>query len=123
MGTRRRKAAAGDAKRAVAYVRVSKDEQQLSPEVQRTAIERWSLGRGVQIVAWHEDRGVSGGAELSDRPALLLALDDLAVHRAGLLVVLRRDRLARDVVKASAIEAAAISRGARIVTADGSAEG
>jgi DNA invertase Pin-like site-specific DNA recombinase len=37
--------------------------------------------------------------------------------------VAKRDRLARDVLKAGAIEVAASSRGARVVSADGVAEG
>jgi len=50
----------------------------------------------VEVLAWREERGVSGGAELTERPWLLAALDDVAAHRAGLLVVAKRDRLARD---------------------------
>jgi DNA invertase Pin-like site-specific DNA recombinase len=37
--------------------------------------------------------------------------------------VAKRDRLARDVLVAGAIEAACVARGARVVTADGAAEG
>jgi DNA invertase Pin-like site-specific DNA recombinase len=49
------------------------------------------------------------GCELGDRPALLAALDVLRDERVGLLVVAKRDRLARDVLKAGAIEAAAVA--------------
>jgi DNA invertase Pin-like site-specific DNA recombinase len=66
---------------------------------------------------------VSGGAALDDRPGLLAALDDLAVHGAGVLVVAKRDRLARDVLHAGAIEAAVVARGACVVSADGAADG
>ncbi|HTP29070.1 MAG TPA: recombinase family protein [Anaeromyxobacteraceae bacterium] len=120
---KRRRRPAGDEGRAVAYVRVSTDEQQLGPEAQRRDIERWAKARGVQVVAWREDRAVSGGAELDKRPGLMAALDDLAAHRAGLLVVAKRDRLARDLLKAGAIEAMATARGGRVVSADGAADG
>jgi hypothetical protein len=43
-----------------------------------------------------EDIGVSGAAELDRRPGLLAALGALAEERAGLLIVHKRDRLARD---------------------------
>ena len=39
------------------------------------------------------------------------------------MVVAKRDRLARNVLKAGAIEAAAAARGARVVSADGVADG
>lgn len=42
MGTR-----PGDPKRAVAYLRVSTDEQRLGPEAQRAAIAAWGAREGV----------------------------------------------------------------------------
>ena len=75
------------------------------------------------MVAWREEAGVSAGAELADRPALLAALEDLVTYGVAILVVAKRDRFARDVLKAGAIEAAAAARGARVVSADGVAEG
>jgi site-specific DNA recombinase len=120
---RRRKVVVGDERLAVAYLRASTEEQHLGPEAQRAAIETWATSRGVQVASWHEDKGVSGGAELADRPALLSALEELGKRGAGLLVVAKRDRLARDVLKAGAIEAAAAARGARVVSADGVADG
>jgi DNA invertase Pin-like site-specific DNA recombinase len=108
---------------AVAYCRVSTEEQALGPAAQRASIERWAAAHGVSIVAWHEDLGVSGGAELEDRPALQRALGELAVHGAGVLVVARRDRLARSVVNAATLERTVAGLGARIASADGTGEG
>jgi DNA invertase Pin-like site-specific DNA recombinase len=122
MGKRKR-TEAGDPRRAVASLRVSTDQQAPGLHAQRRDIERWAAAREVTVVAWHEDRDVSGGAALDDRPGLLAALDDLARHRAGVLVVAKRDRLARDVLHAGAIEAAVVARGARVVSADGAADG
>jgi hypothetical protein len=59
---------------AVAYLRVSTDDQALGPEAQRAAIEAWAAARGVAVVAWFCDQGVSGAAAIDKRPALLDAL-------------------------------------------------
>ena len=112
-----------DPKRAVLYVRVSTEEQSLGPEAQREAAVRWAGVRGVAIVAVHEDRGVSGAAALDRCPALLVALDDIPRRRAGVLLVAKRDRLARDVVKAAMVERLAARYGAVVVSAAGEGEG
>jgi DNA invertase Pin-like site-specific DNA recombinase len=109
---------AGNASLAVGYLRVSTDEQNLGPEAQRAAIERWAASRGVRVVAWHEDR-LSGATPVEDRPALLAALAGLREHRAGLLVAAKRDRIARDVVIAAAVERLTQDAGAIVATADG----
>ncbi|MCC6811734.1 MAG: recombinase family protein [Deltaproteobacteria bacterium] len=114
-----KKAITSNPKVAVAYLRVSTSKQELGPEAQREAIQKWAAQSGVTIAAWHEDRGVSGGAELDDRPALMAAIDALEDAQAGVLVVAKRDRLARDVVKAAMIEALAEKAGARVLSAAG----
>lgn len=108
-----------DRKLAVAYLRASTEEQHLGPEAQRASIDAWARREGVTVVAWHHDAGVSGAAELADRPALLDALGDVAAHHAGVLVVARRDRLARDVMAAAMIERMATDAGARILSVAG----
>ena len=108
-----------DTRTAVAYLRVSTDEQHLGPEAQRAAIEAWAAREGVVVVAWHTDAGVSGAAEIARRPALLGALADVRERGAGALVVARRDRLARDVMAAAIIERMATDAGARVVSAAG----
>jgi site-specific DNA recombinase len=114
---------AGNPRLAVAYLRASTDEQRLGPEAQRAAIETWAAREGVQVVAWCVDQGVSGGSDLGDRPALVEALSQLRALGAGLLVVAKRDRLARDVYIASTIERAVAQGGARVTSADGTANG
>jgi DNA invertase Pin-like site-specific DNA recombinase len=108
---------------AVAYLRVSTAEQHLGPEAQRASIDAWARARGVEVVAWHQDQGVSGASEIDEREGLRAALGAIEEMSAGLLVVAKRDRLARDVVVAGAIEVQAVARGARVVTADGAADG
>jgi site-specific DNA recombinase len=116
-------AAPGDPGLAVACLRVSKDEQRLGIAAQRAAIESWATTRGVRIVAWHVDRGVSSVAPIAARPGLVAALTGLARHQAGTLVVARRDRLARDVVLCAVVERAVREQGARVWSADGAGNG
>jgi DNA invertase Pin-like site-specific DNA recombinase len=104
-------------------MRASKTEQALSPEAQRAAVEAWAAREKVNVIAWHLDHGLSGGSELDDRPALGAALGELRARGAGVLVVARRDRLARDSAIAIAIERAARACGARVASADGVANG
>lgn len=108
---------------AVAYIRVSTEDQTLGPDAQRAALTAWAQRAGVEIVAWFEDRGVSGVAAIDRRPGLLAAIDALAEHGAGLLAVAKRDRLARDVVAAAMIERMAERVGARVTSAAGEGEG
>jgi DNA invertase Pin-like site-specific DNA recombinase len=98
-----------DPRRAVAYLRVSTDEQHLGPEAQRAALVAWAAREGVEVVAWHVDQGVSGAA----------AIADLREHGAGVLAVAKRDRLARDVMAAAMVERLTADAGARILSAAG----
>jgi DNA invertase Pin-like site-specific DNA recombinase len=104
---------------AIAYIRVSTEDQSLGAEAQRARIAAWATSSGVQVAAWFTDKGVSGGKPVEDRPALLAALQALRIHGAGRLVAAKRDRIARDVVVAATVERLAQDAGARVVTADG----
>lgn len=108
----------GDPAQAVAYLRVSTDDQNLGPQAQAESIARWAKAQGVRVVSWHEDR-LSGGTAVDGRPALLEALAAIRRSGAGLLVAARRDRIARDVVIAATVEQLARDAGARVATADG----
>jgi site-specific DNA recombinase len=108
---------------AVAYLRVSTEEQHLGPEAQRAAIEEWAARQAIRIASWHLDQGVSGRSELEARPGLGEALAAVRAHRAGLVVVAKRDRLARDDYARATIKRAVEQLGARVVTADGIANG
>jgi DNA invertase Pin-like site-specific DNA recombinase len=114
-----KRAKAGDVRRAVAYVRVSTDEQSIGAQAQRAAINAWAATQGVTIVGFHEDIGVSGGLSPERRPALLCAIDALSSTGSGLLVASKRDRLGRDLVGTALLERLAERAGARVVTADG----
>lgn len=112
-----------DPKNAVGYLRVSTDEQTLGPEAQRAALVAWCERNGCNLVAVHTDQGVSGGAEIDKRPGLLAALADLRAHHAGVLLVAKRDRLARDAILAGMIERLVEREGATVRTTDGTSDG
>lgn len=120
--SRARRVKPGDPSRAVAYLRTSKEEQQLGIEAQRAQMEAWASAHRVSIVSWQRDH-LSGALDAEDRPGLLAAVAAVRVHRAGLILMMRRDRLARDSYIAAAIERTIQTAGARILTIDGVAQG
>lgn len=115
MARRRR----GDPRIVVGYIRVSTEDQQLSPDAQRSALTRWAAADGRSIAAIFEDLGVSGATLPEERPGLVEALAAVRRHRAGALAVARRDRLARDLIVMTRIETLLAGEGARVLSADG----
>ena len=118
---KQRKRRPGNAKKAVAYLRVSTTEECL--DAQRDAIEAWAKREKVRVVAWCEDHGVSGAAPLDERGGLMEAMDAIEAHRAGLFVVAKHDRLARSTMVAGLIREDAEKLGATYVSACGSGNG
>jgi DNA invertase Pin-like site-specific DNA recombinase len=108
---------------AVAYLRASKHEQRLSPEAQRTTVEVWATRERIQVAAWFIDQGVRSVSPIADRPGLCAALAKLREQGAGILLVAKRDRIARDVVLAASIERAVRKVGARLLSASGEGNG
>lgn len=106
---------------AIAYVRVSTEDQKLGPEAQRAAIESFAHAQGLSIVAWHLDQGISGAAPIDERPALQAALSEARSTRAHLIVA-KRDRLARDAMIAAMAERS-LAKGCSVYAADGSGNG
>lgn len=109
---------------AIAYVRVSTDAQGESGaglDAQRAAIASYCRKAGLDLVATHEDAGVSGAAELADRPGLVAAVAQL--RKGDTLVIAKRDRLGREQMAVLMIERAVAKRGAEIVSADGVGNG
>jgi len=120
MTSRPRKHTAPSSGFAVAYRRVSTDEQResgLGLDAQATSIEHATKRHGLELRATFTDAGVSGALPIDKRPELAAAL--AALKRGDVLIVAKRDRLARDVVQAAMIEAAARRKGARILSAAG----
>ncbi len=84
--------------RLVAYTRVSTKSQAdrgLGLVVQRDQVRKWVKAEGHEIVAWTEDRGLSGSNGIEHRVGLLEAVQAIQDGAADGLVVARLDRLAR----------------------------
>lgn len=82
---------------AIGYVRVSTLEQSesgLGLEAQRQAIRAEALRQGWELVAIHEDAGISGKA-MANREGLANALRAVQEHGNSVLVVAKLDRLSR----------------------------
>jgi DNA invertase Pin-like site-specific DNA recombinase len=108
-----------NAKVGVAYMRVSTGDQTLGLDAQRSAIEVWARREGVQVVAWCVDEDVCGATPIDERQGLCEAFAAQEEHGAGIIVVAKRDRLARDIMLTLVVESQLQKRGARIVSAAG----
>lgn len=106
--------------RATIYLRVSTDEQGASGaglDAQKAACVAYAESKDAEVTSIHTDMGVSGAAPLGERPALLEAISFL--DDGDILLVGKRDRLARDPIVAAMIEAAVERRGAKVISAAG----
>lgn len=107
----------------IALIRVSTDRQAesgLGLDGQRAAIAGFCAERGLHVARWVTEDGVSGGAELADRPGLLDALASVSELGAAHIVVACHDRLARSVLTAELVHAELARLGASVLSADGS---
>lgn len=75
--------------------------------------------KGWEERAAFRDEAVSGNTELEDRDGLMAAISEL--RRGDVLVVYRRDRLARDAFLAEALRRKVAAKGARIEACSGEA--
>lgn len=107
--------------RAIGYLRVSTQEQDGGLDAQRSAIGAWAAREGAEVVAWHTDHGVSGGAAFEDCPGLVAAVG--ALKAGWVLAVAKRDRIGRDVMRCAIVSRLCERKRARIVSADGAGNG
>lgn len=94
-----------DPSAVVAYLRVSTEEQAASGAglaAQRVTIEAEAARRGLEVVEWFADEGISGKA-IANRPGLADALALMDAGAASALMVAKLDRLSRSVSDASGI--------------------
>jgi site-specific DNA recombinase len=125
MSSLKRRESLGNSEKAVAYIRLSPsgasggDSDRLGVDAQRRDVASWSVREGIEIVGTHQDIDVSGDVPPEGRPGLLDALAALREHNAGVLVVARRDRLARDSELSALIRYMVRKQGAIFRTADG----
>ena len=103
----------------VAYCRVSTEEQAVSGlglAAQQKAIRAECRRRGLPLVAFHTDAGVSG--KTLTRPALTAALAALDAGEGSVLMVAKLDRLTRSVHDATGLMLAADKGGWGLVALD-----
>ncbi len=109
-------------KQAVIYTRFSPrrnaDESE-SCEVQRSYCERHAASHGMEIAAIFDDPDVSGADEFREK--LWQAIE--AVPKGGVLLVYKRDRLARNVYLSEQINRAVERKGATIEAVTGYVQG
>lgn len=89
--------------RAIAYIRVSTNEQAtegVSLEAQRQKIEAYAAFRGLELVEVVVDAGVSAGKPLARRPGGARVLAALADGRANAVIACKPDRLFRNTADA-----------------------
>lgn len=79
---------------AIGYIRVSMlMEEQISPEIQRHAIDDWARRRGRRIVSWIEDLDVSGR---TFRRRIMDAIEAVEAGQAREIVVWKYSRFGRN---------------------------
>ena len=106
--------------KVVVYIRVSTDEQcesGLGLKAQLEACERFADNSGLRIDEVFSDEGISGATPISRCSSLVQAVGSL--HRGDVLLVAKRDRLARNLLKAKVLERMIENQGARLVSAAG----
>lgn len=112
----------GNSALAVGYLRLSprdRDDPRLGFDAQKAAIRAWCAREKVRLLCFVRDVDVSGDTPGLERRGLRLALREIRERGAGVLVVAKRDRLARDVVEAGLIGREARRAGATVRSADG----
>lgn len=108
--------------RAIIYTRFSprrNAEDCESCEVQAAQCRQFAARAGWEVVGAFEDRDASGSD--ADRPGLAAAVG--ALSRGDILLVYKRDRLARDVLIAELTRRRVAAVGARIVAVSGDIDG
>ena len=108
---------AAPSKRAIAYLRVSTEQQAdsgLGLEAQQASVNAAAARMKLQLAQTFVDAGTSGSLAIEDRPVLLDAV--AALKRGDVLLVAKRDRLGRDVIAVAMIERLVTKRGAVLGT-------
>lgn len=104
----------------VGYLRVSTDQQVesgLGLEAQLKALEEYAKKTGCEISHIYRDEGISGAAPLDERHGLIEAISML--KKGDILLIAKRDRLARHRNSLAMIEMAIQQKKARIISAAG----
>jgi len=106
------------------YLRCSTQEQVVSGlglEAQREACLQYCQREGLQVVKTYEDKGLSGASPVHEREGLSLLLRE--VQKGDVVVVAKRDRLARDVYLSALVKRTLAQAGAKLCSAAGEGTG
>ena len=106
------------------YLRVSTSSQADAGnglEAQRQSCLSYAERNGLEVSGVFVDAAVSGAAEIGDRPALMDAINSL--QKGSVLLVAKRDRIARDVLNNAVIEKMGSGKKSSLVSADGAGNG
>ena len=109
---------------AIIYIRVSTQKQAEAEnglDAQKADCVAYAEKNGFCVGGVFVDAGVSGGAELQDRPGLMSAIESL--KKGSVLLVAKRDRIARDVLISACIEKMVNDKKASVISADGAGNG
>lgn len=106
--------------RAVGYVRVSTEGQvdRYGPKAQEADLRECAKAHGLRLIAVLHDDGVSGAVDHEERPGLSEALDMIAEGQAGVLLVPKLDRLARELTVQEAALAQVWKHGGSVYACD-----
>ncbi len=92
--------------KAAAYLRVSTDGQTgddtFGIAAQEEAIRNYAAAKGIEVITWYKDEGISGAT--LDRPGLQQLLTEAGDRGFNTLLVAKMDRVARDLFAALFIE-------------------
>lgn len=80
---------------AVAYLRVSTEEQELGLDAQRDGIVKFASTRGIEVKEFFIDQGVSGSVPALERDGFRRGIEYARANGISLLVVYSLDRLSR----------------------------
>ncbi len=104
--------------RAAAYLRVSTEGQtgddKFGIAAQEEAINNYAAAKGVEVVTWYKDEGISGAT--LDRPGLQQLLTEAGDRGFDTLLVAKMDRVARDLFAALFIEKELLVNGIEIIS-------
>jgi DNA invertase Pin-like site-specific DNA recombinase len=101
---------------AVGYIRVSTSDQTLGLQSQREILAQWARANEIELVSVFEDQ-ISGATSWFNRPGLMHAVDAIRTGVSNTLVVVKLDRLSRDVLNAESLFLEIRKHSARVLTA------
>ncbi|MGO9569720.1 MAG: recombinase family protein [Desulfomonilaceae bacterium] len=103
-------------KKALGYIRISKDEEgSVSLDYQTAEIERYCQAHGLLLTGIEEDNGISGKS-IKARPAVQRVLQAVVTQAVDAVVVFKSDRMSRDGIESLQIEKLFLRKGVQYLS-------